>query len=138
MVLLKSPPLLTGVSFVGREAVGLLADRLVRRLLVGCGLPSDDRDQGHVFRQPGSALRLAGRGQRLVSKEFPSGAILVDTQSMTGRKMPFEHLTAPAALEADNIIAVNGATDRYRVCSLDFSFGRRCTEADERLMHGRD
>jgi hypothetical protein len=52
--------------------------------------------------------------------------------------MPSEHLAAPAAVEADNIIAVNGATDRHRGCSLDFSFGRRFAAADERLMHGRN
>jgi hypothetical protein len=74
----------------------------------------------------------------MVTRQVPACTILVDAQSMAGIEMPLKHLAAPAAFETDNIIAVNGATDRHRGCSLDFSFVRRFTEADERLMHGRD
>ena len=74
----------------------------------------------------------------MVTGEVPPRPILRHVQFMAGSKVPSEHLAAPAAFEADDIIAVNGATDRHRGYSLDFSFGRRFAEADERLMHGRD
>ncbi len=57
---------------------------------------------------------------------------------MAGREMPFEHLAAPATIEADDIIAVNGLPDWDGGCPLDLRFGCRFTEADERLMNGRD
>jgi hypothetical protein len=43
----------------------------------------------------------------MLSGEFPAGTILVDAQSMAGSEMSSEHLAAPAAFEADDIIAVN-------------------------------
>jgi hypothetical protein len=57
---------------------------------------------------------------------------------MAGGEMPLEHLTAPAAFERDHIIAVDGSPYRYRGCPLSPGFDVRFTEADERLMHGRD
>jgi len=43
----------------------------------------------------------------MVSAEFPAGTILVDAQSMSGREMPSEHLAAPAAFQANDVIAVH-------------------------------
>jgi len=57
---------------------------------------------------------------------------------MAGREMAFEHLAAPAAFEADDIIAVNGSTDRDGGCPLSVEFGYRFTKGCEGLMHGRD
>jgi hypothetical protein len=39
--------------------------------------------------------------------EVPASTILLDVQTMAGREMPLEHLAAPAAIEADDIIEVN-------------------------------
>jgi hypothetical protein len=57
---------------------------------------------------------------------------------MAGRDMPFEHLAAPAAFKADDIIAVNGLPDCDGGCPLSLNFGCRSTEADEYLMDSRD
>ena len=64
--------------------------------------------------------------------------ILIDAQSMAGREMPLEHLAAPAAFQANDIIAVDGSPDRHCRRSLFVEFGYRFTKADEGLMHGRD
>jgi hypothetical protein len=52
--------------------------------------------------------------------------------------MPSERQAAPATIEADDIIAMNGLPDCDGRSPLDPCFGRRSTEADEYLMHGRD
>jgi hypothetical protein len=57
---------------------------------------------------------------------------------MAGSEMASEHLAAPAAFEADDIIAVNGSPDRDGGCPLALGFGCRFTDANERLMHSRD
>jgi hypothetical protein len=64
--------------------------------------------------------------------EIPPRPILVDGQSMAGREMPSEHLAAPATIEADDIIAMNGLPDCDGGCPLNLRFGCRFTEADER------
>jgi hypothetical protein len=51
---------------------------------------------------------------------------------MAGREMAFEHLAAPATIEADDIIAMNGLPDWDGGCPLNLRFGCRFTEADER------
>ena len=61
-----------------------------------------------LFRQTRTALRIAGCGHWMLTGEGPTHAVLLDAQSMAGREMPFEHLAAPAAIEADDIIAMNG------------------------------
>jgi hypothetical protein len=60
-----------------------------------------------LFGKPRSALGIAGCGHRMLTGEVPPHAVLLDAQSMAGRKMAFEHLAAPATIEADDIIAVN-------------------------------
>ena len=72
----------------------------------------------------------------MLTGEVPASAILVNAQSVTGSEMPFEHLTAPATIEADDMIAMNGLPDRDGRCPLDPRFGRWFAEADERLMNG--
>jgi hypothetical protein len=64
-----------------------------------------------LFRQTGSPLRIAGCGDWMLTGEGPSHAVLLDVQTMAGREMAFEHLAAPATIEADDIIAVNGLPD---------------------------
>jgi hypothetical protein len=44
----------------------------------------------------------------MLTGEGPPHAVLLDGQSMAGREVAFEHLAAPATIEADDIIAVNG------------------------------
>src|SRR4029077_9768383 len=70
--------------------------------------------------------------------EFPAGAILVDAQFMAGSEMPPEHLGAPAAFQADDIIAVNRSADRHRGFSLSVEFGYRFTKSCESLMNSQD
>src|SRR6202023_3032966 len=72
------------------------------------------------------------------TRQVPPSTILLDAQSMAGREMAFEHLSAPPAFETDDIIAVNGWPNRDGRCPLARCFGRGFTEADERLMHGRN
>src|SRR5712691_6052138 len=54
---------------------------------------------------------------------------------MACRKMASEHLAAPAAFQADDVIAIDGSPDRDRGYSLPVSFGDHFTE---RCTHGRD
>ena len=70
--------------------------------------------------------------------EIPPSAILLHGQSMAGRDMPPEHLAAPPAFEADDIIAVNRSTDRDGGCPLSVEFGYRFTNGCEGLMNSRD
>jgi hypothetical protein len=39
--------------------------------------------------------------------EIPASTVLVDTQSMVGPEMSLEHLAAPPAIKANDIIALN-------------------------------
>jgi hypothetical protein len=71
----------------------------------------------------------------MISGEFPAGTILVDAQSMAGREMPSEHLTAPAAFEANDIIGMDRSTDRHDGGPLSLGCGCRFFE---RLMDGRN
>ena len=103
------------------------------RFFAGCPTPPPKAD---LFRQTRSALRIAGCGHWMLTGEVPPSTILVDAQSMTGREMAFEHLAAPPAFEADDIIAMNGLPDRDGGCPLHLRFGCRFTEADECLMNG--
>jgi hypothetical protein len=70
--------------------------------------------------------------------QVPAGTLLVDAQFMASSEMPSEHLAAPPTFQTNDIVALNGSADRHCGCSLDFRFRRHFTEADERLMHGRD
>jgi hypothetical protein len=57
---------------------------------------------------------------------------------MAGSERPSEHLAAPAAFQANDIIGVNRSPDRDSECPLTVEFGCRFTEADERLTNDRD
>ena len=74
----------------------------------------------------------------MVTGEVPASTILIYGKSMAGRDMPLEHLAAPATVQAHDIIAVNGSTDRDGGCSLSVEFGYQFTKGCEGLMHGRD
>ena len=74
----------------------------------------------------------------MFTRKGPPRTILVDAQFMAGSKMPPEHLAAPAAFQAHDIIAVNGSTDRHRGYSLTVDFGCRFAKACERLMNSQD
>jgi hypothetical protein len=52
--------------------------------------------------------------------------------------MPPEHLAAPPAFKADDIIAMNGSPDLHGWGPLSVGFGYRFSECRERLMDGRD
>jgi hypothetical protein len=75
-----------------------------------------------LFRQTGPPIRIAGRGHRMFAGEAPPCSILVNAQSMAGCKMPSEHLAAPAAFQANGIIAMDGSPDRHRGRSLSVEF----------------
>jgi hypothetical protein len=53
-------------------------------------------------------------------------------------QMPSEHLAAPAAFEANDVIALDRAPNWDGGGPLSFGLGCRFTEADERLMNIRD
>jgi hypothetical protein len=48
----------------------------------------------------------------MLTGEVPASAILLYGQSMAGTEMPPEHLAAPAAIQANDIIAMDGSPDR--------------------------
>jgi hypothetical protein len=70
----------------------------------GCPTTTTKAD---LFRQTGSALRIAGRCHWMFSGKVPACTILVDAQPMARIEMPSKHLAAPAAFEADDVIAVD-------------------------------
>jgi hypothetical protein len=74
----------------------------------------------------------------MFTRQVPPSTILLDAQSMTGRNMPSEHLAAPAAIEADDIIAMNRSPDRYGGGLISLGFDYRFSDSRERLMDGRD
>jgi hypothetical protein len=74
----------------------------------------------------------------MITRQAPASTILVHGQSVAGRDMPSEHLAAPAAVQASDIIALDGSPDWHGGGPLALGFGRRFTEADERLMNGQD
>ena len=74
----------------------------------------------------------------MFSGEVPPRAILLPGQFMAGREMRSEHLAAPAAFEANDIIAMNGLADGHRGYPLDLGFGCWFSESRERLMDRRD
>ena len=74
----------------------------------------------------------------MLSREFPASTILVGAQSTVTSKMPPERQAAPAAFEANDIIAVNRSTNRHRGSSLAAGFWWRFTETCEGLMDGRN
>jgi hypothetical protein len=57
---------------------------------------------------------------------------------MSRAEMPSKHLAAPAALQANDMIAVDGSADRDSGRALFVEFGYRFTKACEGLMNGRD
>jgi len=57
---------------------------------------------------------------------------------MSRRQMPAKHLAAPAAVEADDVIAVDGSSHRNRRGSLDDGFCCRVTKTGECPMDGRN
>src|SRR6516162_2502421 len=74
----------------------------------------------------------------MVTREVPVSTILVNAQSVAGGEMAFEHLTAPPAFQANDIIAMDRSPDRHRGCSLDAGFCYRFAKPRECLMNGRD
>jgi hypothetical protein len=74
----------------------------------------------------------------MVTGEVPANAILLHGQSMAGSEMPLEHLAAPAAFQAHDIIAVNRSPYRDGGCPLTLDVGCRFSESTECLMNGRD
>jgi hypothetical protein len=74
----------------------------------------------------------------MVVGKVPARSILLHGQSMAGGEMPSDHLAAPAAFEANDVIEMDGSPDRHCGSPLPVGFCRRFTEADERLMDSRD
>jgi hypothetical protein len=74
----------------------------------------------------------------MLKGQVPSGPILLHGQSMPGDEMPPEHLAAPAAFQANDVIGMNRSPDRHCGHPLDLGFWCWFTEADKRLMYGRD
>jgi hypothetical protein len=74
----------------------------------------------------------------MVSGEFPPRAILLHGGFMAGSEMPSEHLAAPAAFQANDIIALNRSPDGDGRCPLTRGFDTGFPEPRERLMDGRD
>ena len=103
-----------------------------------CGRCPTSTTQANPLRHGRAPLGIAWGCHRVIGRQVPPCAILLDAQPMGGRHMPAEHLPFPAAIQADDIIAVNGSPDRNRRGSLDDGFCCRLTEATESLMDGRD
>ena len=74
----------------------------------------------------------------MVGAEVPARSILLHGQSMAGIEMPLDHLAAPPAFEANDMVAMNGSPDRHCGSSLSVGFCHWFTEAVERLMNIRD
>jgi hypothetical protein len=133
----QSPPT---VAFpVAEIGVAVLSRFRVRPAPVLRGMPCvPDPAQDRSISPDRSAGQSKRARYRMFTRQVPASTILVDAQSMAGIEMPSEHLAAPPAFDANDIIAMDGSPDRHCGCSLAPCFGCRFTEADERLMNGRD
>src|SRR5712671_4034380 len=98
--------------FLVAENAEVLAGFPVRPALVLRGMLYD-RDQGRSVWQAriGAPSSLA-RSFRMIARKAPVNTIGVDGQAVTGRDIPSEHMAAPAAFQANDIIAMNGSPDR--------------------------
>jgi hypothetical protein len=61
----------------------------------------------------------------MIARKAPVNTIGVDGQAVTGRDIPSEHMAAPAAFQADDIIAMNGSPDRDGGYPPFIEFGHR-------------
>jgi hypothetical protein len=128
--------LLIVVFFVAEKVVGVLPGFRVRPPPVPPGLPTTTT-KAKLFRETGSAFQIARCGQWMISGEFPAGTILVLAQSVAC-EVPPECLAAPAAFEANYIIAMNRSPDGDGGGPINLGFCCRFSESRERCMHGRD
>jgi hypothetical protein len=135
-VLVRSASLLVAFHAVEND-VAVLAGFALPRIpfLTGCSTPPPKAD---LLRQTGTLFRIAGRCHWMLTGEVPASTILLYGKSMADGDMPLKHLAAPPTFEANHVVPVNGSPDRHRGSPLDFCFGRRFTEADERPMNGRN
>ena len=102
------------------------------------GRPPTTATEAKLLRQTGSALRVAGRGDWMFTRQFPASAVLVRAQSVAACEMPPERLAAPATFETNDIIVMNRSPDRHSGGPVSLGFGCRFSDSGERLMHGRD
>jgi hypothetical protein len=57
---------------------------------------------------------------------------------MGGSEVPPEHLATPAAFQANDVIAIDGSTDRHSGGPLSLNFGCRLSESRECPIDSRD
>jgi hypothetical protein len=57
---------------------------------------------------------------------------------MGGSEVPPEHLAPPAAVKANDVIAIHGSPDRNGGGPLNLGLGSWLSEAGDRPMHSRD
>lgn len=74
----------------------------------------------------------------MLSWQLPAGAILVDAQTVSGVNVSTKHLPTPTAVEADDKISLNRASDRDRRGPLGLDGLDRLTETGKRLMYDQD
>ena len=81
--------------------------------------------------------RIPRRGQWIIRRQLPAGAVIGDFQAVGNPQMPTEHLRAKPALKANDVILLDRASDRNRRLRRLF---RRCgtPETGERAMHLHD
>src|SRR5215813_5493917 len=74
----------------------------------------------------------------MFTRQVPASTILLHGQFMAGDEMSSEHLSAPAAFQANDIIAMNRSSYRDGRCPLAACFWWLFSETCEGLINGRD
>jgi hypothetical protein len=74
----------------------------------------------------------------MFTRQVPVSTILLDGQSMAGRRMPSDHQAAPPTFQTNDVVTMNRSPDRDGRSPLISDFWHRSSEANERMMNGRN
>jgi hypothetical protein len=70
--------------------------------------------------------------------QIPASPILVGAQPVPSHQMTTHDMALPAALQTDDVLALNGSPDRHGRRPLDDGFYNRLAQIGERLMDRRN
>ena len=63
--------------------------------------------EAQLLCQGGATRRIARRGERVIGRQFPTGAIVRSFKPVFDAQMTAQHLASKPALETDDMVAVH-------------------------------